>query len=161
MSVLRMSFLAGAIAAVAVGCQVFQASCTQIGCTSGLILTLDAPNGAAAGDYEIRLSDSDDNSFLCTFTKLDVCDAEGCLQDVECIGDVDLVHTELGGDIFDLTLNAGTTGDEVELTIEIDGAPVQEEVRGVTYVEFQPNGPACPPTCSTATTDFILVNPAL
>ena len=125
-----VSTFAGRLAAVALallaaGCSTAAEpkTCTEIGCTSGLTIKLDA---APAGPIRVELLAGGEN---------------GARYVVDC----PTVQGCAGGAWF-----PGFTGDYAVVRATTSEGAFNWEVRP-TYSVVQPNGPDCPPTCRTAT----------
>ena len=127
-------------------------ACTEIGCSDGLTIELNAREGAfTPGTYTVAaVSDVDE---ACSFTiggADDCAEGAGCVTESSCEAGFVL---ETGDDQVVFLLGSP---DSLTLTVDRDGEILLEETFAPEYVETQPNGKNCPPTCRNASAAFEL-----
>ena len=124
-------------------------SCTEIGCSDGLAIHLTAED-FVDGVYVVQVIQPT-SSELCTFT-VGTCDGGlDCIVDEDCGGLYDL-----GAGSDEITLMYPVLEGTLTIQIDADGTRVHDQSYDVQYVDTQPNGPDCPPTCRTAAIDITL-----
>lgn len=120
-------------------------ACTEIGCVDGVGIDFSLSD---PGSYLIIATTTPSyETTQCTAT-LPFDGTEGCTGP----GSIGISGTELPADqqsiegmtfqLLDLT--------EIHLNVNLDGATLIDHEYPISYVESQPNGPECEPTCSYA-----------
>ena len=147
--VVVVAFLALSNAACEVG-----HSCTDIGCESGVSVSVAPKSGAwRDGHYLLALS-LDDKSVTCSFTVPDDLPAKGSLSlsSLDCghAPHVQLTSAAADGAMLRLALPDPNT---LKIDLSRDDSAILSESPRLHYAENQPN-PGCAPTCRNATVDF-------
>lgn len=138
--------VAAALACSSVACDLSQ-SCTDIGCASGLTLSVRRAAGTwADGDYVLRAGIE-----RCSFSIPRDLPAVGSIARPSCGG----ASVLLGNSGLELSLTTTPKTFAVELTL--DGAPILSENSTPSYVESQPNGPDCGPVCRQGSIDLMVM----
>lgn len=123
-------------------------SCTEMGCSSGLLVEISGPAEAfAPGDYTVEIEGTEP----CTFTIGSIEDCERCIVASTC----DASHVD-GGEQEQLLLYIEALEGPRAITLERDGTVLLEDSFEPVYEEFEPNGPGCPPVCRGATVELSL-----
>lgn len=99
-------------------------ACTEIGCSSGLIVELE---GAVPASFQIEAATAGADA-----------------QVAECPDGAPAIECDPSSVFFRDFLP-----DDVQITITWDGQSVTQEF-APAYEELRPNGPGCPPVCSQA-----------
>ena len=137
--------VAVALACGGVACD-WSHSCTDIGCGSGLNLSVRRAAGTwANGDYVLRAGIE-----RCSFSVPRDLPAVGSIARPNCGG----TSVLLGNSGLELSLNTAPKTLAVDLTL--DGALILSESSTPSYVESQPNGPDCGPICRQANVDLMV-----
>ena len=124
-------------------------SCTDIGCQSGVSVSVITKSGEwQDGHYRVALS-LDDRTVACTFTLPDRLPAPGSRSSLDC---GDSVHGELSsGAEGSVTLHLALPDpNTLQIDLSRDGSRVLSESPLLSYRENQPN-PGCVPICRNAT----------
>lgn len=127
-------------------------ACTEIGCDNGLMLNFLADSGWQPGNYRVVV-DVDGQPVSCHGSlPLPACESGGGFQcdspDVR-LGESGCALPPEQQGLSDIHLET-TSATEVSVTIERDGQLMATTVLKPSFQRVQPNGPDCPPVCTTA-----------
>jgi len=126
-------------------------ACTEIGCSSGLELTLvPSADRFDAGDYEVVVTPDGAAPVACGFTVTigGSCATSFCVQGGAC------VSARTSPDRVDVHLPA--LDGPLAVSVTIDGTEVASVSLTPEYERLQPNGPLCGPVCWFAQHDVAL-----
>lgn len=141
----RRLVLAAGLVFSSVACDLSH-SCTDIGCASGLTLSLRLASGSwADGDYELSAG-----AEHCTFS---------IPRDVPAVGSGTLdCYRRTSGEVgpSGLQLRFEGTPETLAVALTRDGAPLFDESSTPSYAESQPNGPDCGPHCRQGSVDLVV-----
>lgn len=163
-----------ALASSVAGCEVFTHSCTEVGCSDGVMLEVRTGQGGLAdGSYVFDLEAGAQNH-TCSFVVPDDLPERGSLQQIECtprldvfLGPASVCTEQRRGDAvsescmlvpgqFVLQANVQGTPPELELRLSRDGTLLAEQTLTAVYETTRPNGPDCEPECRIATVEVTL-----
>jgi len=124
-------------AAMVLMCGCAEETCTQIGCGDTSIVTF--PRGLVEGPYDLEV------------TAMGTTWRARCLQPASAEAVENSIELECDANTFELTLPAGTSPREVQVTV-VDVVSETVLIAAVTVAldavsEDTPNGPDCPPIC--------------
>jgi hypothetical protein len=129
-------------------------SCTDIGCESGVSVSVTSESGAwRAGEYQLQLT-LDDETAACDFALPDDQPVAGSAASIECGHGVRLELRMLsGGEVGELYLGVRAQPKTLKVELSRDGAMVLDESQTLTYQRQQPNA-GCEPICHRALAAF-------
>jgi len=131
--------------------------CTEMGCTWGYRIWLDAPGGWRPGQYQFEIT-ADGKHQTCTGAiPLAACGESSLV----CRGDALVSIDELDcGDDISIQAFGGIAFDgmpcDVHVVISRDGAVLADHAARPAYGWFEPNGPSCGPRCLQAGEELTL-----
>lgn len=122
--------------------------CSEIGCTSGLMLSLEAAGAALpVGMYGLA-TEADGVEDTCTFTIADdpeQCALPPCVTDSSCNA---IYLLEVSPQRIDLAFGIVAS---LAITVTRDAVEVAQDSFEPAYDAHAPNGPGCAPVCAQAT----------
>jgi hypothetical protein len=160
----RMAVVAlwAGLAALSSGCDRLVKTCTLIGCSSGFAVNFQYTDGVwRPGRYQVDVT-SDGVSGSCEVTlPLAPCETPSSTctgQRSWSLGEsgcaLPTSQHSLSGISF-----SGTTPAKVDVTVSRDGRQLASQSFTPSYTTSQPNGPDCEPTCRTAATATLQLQP--
>lgn len=154
---------------LAASCDAFGHSCTEIGCSDQLSLTL-RPNDSAWSDgtYELAIT-VDDEERTCSFDVPADLPGLGSVAEIRCMPAPSMVWLQQDSTCMETRTNDAVsqtctpipgrftlqtsfdgTPESIAIELERDGRALLSESREPSYSAFQPNGPDCGPGCQQA-----------
>lgn len=136
-------------------------SCTEIGCASGVSVTLAQGSGAwSEGEYALEVM-LDDEKAPCAFAVPGDVPAPGSSTDLDCGTGImaQLVSRSSAANDFEVQLDAYSTPKTLTVELSHDGAEILSTSPPLHYTESQPNGPDCEPVCRNAQVELTVETP--
>jgi hypothetical protein len=124
--------------------------CTDIGCHDGLVVSVLPTSSWPHGAYRFTI-EADETTTICTGAlPLPDCNTRA----ITCDADEPMI-TESGCALSESTHAFGdivfsSTPASVAIAVTLDDDPIATETWTPTYQTFEPNGPGCPPKCTSA-----------
>ena len=139
------SMMAIALALGGVACD-YGHSCTDIGCESGLTLSVQLASGDwVDGDYVLGAGTAS-----CSFSIPRDLPTGSSETGLDCNGGSGWLGPS------DLQVLLTTTPKVLAIELERDGAAILEEESTPSYTEYKPNGPDCGPSCRGGSVELVV-----
>lgn len=129
-------------------------ACTEMGCSSGVHVSIPDALLTGAGDYTFEITATGDG------VQKAQCKGRlpfsGCNGQITCEGDLQVMIDEIGcmlpsdAQSFGNIHISDTSAKSVEIKISRDGTPLVSSVKTLSYKTLQPNGQGCEPVCRQA-----------